>query len=180
MVRRVSSELEISVSAPARRPQAATLRCPAAARPISSGPAKWWSVERTSEEAVVVPTAGTTQPGPSEGPLARCAKRPATTVGLPNGLSTHSPFGAGQWTGSDAWIARQRSWHSGMRTIDCLGESRVRENRMHGLGRGDWGDRRPGEMEYAPGGKPTGLSPSASPDTPNQFPTSPGPEVVNR
>ena len=44
---------------------------------------------------------------------------------------------------------------------------------MHGLGRGDWGGRCPGEMEHAPEGKPTGLSPSAAPATPNQFPTSP-------
>ena len=94
--------------------------------------------------------------------------------GIAQGLSTHSPLGAGQRTVSDARVVHQRSWHSGMRTIDCLGESRVRENRMHGLGRGDWGGRRPGEMEYAPKGKPTGLSPSAAPATPNQFPTSPG------
>ena len=77
-------------------------------------------------------------------PRARCAKRPATTVGLPNGLSTHSPLGAGQRTGSDARIASQRPWHGGMRTIDCLGESRVREYRTQGLGRGDWGGRTPG------------------------------------
>ncbi len=93
--------------------------------------------------------------------------------GIAQGLSTHSLLGAGQRTGSDARVARQRPWHGGMRTIDCLGESRVRENRMHGLGRGDWGGRRSGEMEYAPEGKPKGLSPSAAPDTPNQFPTSP-------
>ena len=98
-----------------------------------------------------------------------------TTVGLSNGLSTHSPHGTGQRTGSDARVVRQRPWHGGMRTIDCLGESRVRENRMHGLGRGDWGGRRPGEMEHAPEGKLTGLSPSAVPTTPNQFPTSPLP-----
>ena len=93
--------------------------------------------------------------------------------GIAQGLSTHSHLGAGQRTGSDARVVHQRSWHGGMRTIDCLGESRVRENRMHGLGRGDWGGRRPGEMEYAPEGKPTGLSPSAAPATPSQFPTSP-------
>ena len=51
-------------------------------------------------------------------------------------------------TGSNAWIARQRWWHGGMQTIDCLGESRVRENRMHGSGRGDWGGRDPGEMDH--------------------------------
>ena len=95
--------------------------------------------------------------------------------GIAQGLSTHSLLGAGQRTRSDARVARQRSWHGGMRTIDCLGESRVRENRMHGLGRGDWGGRRPGEMEYALEGRPTGLSQSAAPTTPNQFPTSPPP-----
>ncbi len=35
-----------------------------------------------------------------------------------------------------------------MQTIDGLGESRVRENRMHGSGRGDWGGRDPGEMDH--------------------------------
>jgi len=40
---------------------------------------------------------------------------------------------------SDAWVTRQRRRHGGMRLIDCLGESRVRENRMHGSGRGEWG-----------------------------------------
>ena len=94
--------------------------------------------------------------------------------GIAQGLSTHSLLGAGQRTGSDASVARQRSWHGGIRTIDCLGENRVRES-MHGLGRWDWRGRRPGEMEYALEGRPTGLSPSAAPTTPNQFPTSPPP-----
>ena len=145
MARRLSPELERSVSTPAStRPQVASRRCPPATTSITSGPGKRRSVERKSEEAVVVMTTGTTEPGSSEGPLARCAKRPATTVGLLNELSTHSPLGAGQRTGTDARIASQRPWHGGMRTIDCLGESRVRENRTHGLGRGDWGGRTPG------------------------------------
>ena len=38
-------------------------------------------------------TTGTTEPGSSEGPLARCAKRPATTVGLPNGYPPTRPSG---------------------------------------------------------------------------------------
>jgi hypothetical protein len=93
--RRLSSELERSVSTPARtRPEVASLRCPAATTSITSDPGKRRSVERKSEEAVVVMTTGTTQPGSSEGPLARCAKRPATTVGLPTGLFTHLPLGA--------------------------------------------------------------------------------------
>ena len=35
-----------------------------------------------------------------------------------------------------AWVARQRRRHGGMRVIDCPGERRVRENRMHGVGGG--------------------------------------------
>jgi hypothetical protein len=44
-------EQERSVSAPATRPQGATLRRPVTVKPISGAPAKWWSVERKSEEA---------------------------------------------------------------------------------------------------------------------------------
>lgn len=39
-------------------------------------------------------------------------------------------------TGSGAWACRQRGWLRGMRLVDCLGESRMRENLMSGLGRG--------------------------------------------
>jgi hypothetical protein len=46
------TEQERPVSAPARWPQAADLRCPVAAKPISSDPAKWWNAERESEEAI--------------------------------------------------------------------------------------------------------------------------------
>jgi hypothetical protein len=61
MARRLSSELERSVSTPAStRPQVASLRCPAATTSITSGPGKRRSVERKSEEAIVVMTTGTT------------------------------------------------------------------------------------------------------------------------
>jgi hypothetical protein len=40
-----------------------------AALSITGDPGKWQAAERKSEGAVVVTTAGTTQPGPSEGPL---------------------------------------------------------------------------------------------------------------
>lgn len=44
--------------------------------PITGGPGKWQGAERKSEGAVVVLTAGTTQPGPSEGPLLhRCTTK---------------------------------------------------------------------------------------------------------
>ena len=36
---------------------------------ITGGPGKWQAAERKSEGVVVVTTIGTTQPGPSEGPL---------------------------------------------------------------------------------------------------------------
>src|SRR5688500_17497309 len=37
--------------------------------PITGVPGKWWAAERQSEGVVVVTTARTTQPRPSEGPL---------------------------------------------------------------------------------------------------------------
>jgi hypothetical protein len=43
---------------------------------ITGDPGKWQAVERESEGVVVVVTVGTTQPGPSEGPLVhRCATK---------------------------------------------------------------------------------------------------------
>jgi hypothetical protein len=43
---------------------------------ITGDPGKWRAAERESEGVVVVMTAGTTQPGPSEGPLLhRCTTK---------------------------------------------------------------------------------------------------------
>jgi hypothetical protein len=137
MVRRLSLELEISVSAPATRPQEANLWCPVTAKPISSDLAKWWSAERKSEEVVGVRTSGTAQPGPSEGPLARCAVQAVTTVGSPDGLVTHPPARAEEVYGPhrEAGVGRQRRGAAECGRSTAWGESRVRENRMHGLGR---------------------------------------------
>ena len=62
MVRRLSSELERSSSAPGLRAREAVLS-------ITGDPGKWQAAERKSEGVVVVTTAGTTQPCSSEGPL---------------------------------------------------------------------------------------------------------------
>ena len=49
--------------------------------PITGATGKWLTAERESEGAVVVTTAGTTQPGPSEGPLLhRCMSRLGGTL----------------------------------------------------------------------------------------------------
>jgi hypothetical protein len=45
------------------------LRGRVTALPITGDPGKWQAAERKSEGVVVVTTTGTTQPGPSEGPL---------------------------------------------------------------------------------------------------------------
>jgi hypothetical protein len=74
-------------------PRAATPRCPVAAKPISSDPAKRWSAERKSAGVTVVMMAGTTQPGRSEGPLARCVSRARTGCGIAEWLLTRPPEG---------------------------------------------------------------------------------------
>ena len=74
---------------------------------------------------------------PSKAPVAGCA------VGVPASVGTRG-FGP-QLAAARcelrsgiqiAWVARQRRRHGGMRVIDCPGERRVRENRMHGVGGG--------------------------------------------
>jgi hypothetical protein len=74
---------------------------------------------------------------PSKAPVAGCA------VGVPASVRTRG-FGP-QLAAARcelrsgiqiAWVARQRRWHGGMWVIDCPGERRVRENRMHGVGGG--------------------------------------------
>jgi hypothetical protein len=75
-------EQERSVSAPASDgSRVAVLECPAAAKPISGGPVKWWSVERRSEEAVVAMIGADNITRRSEGPLVRCATATAKTFG---------------------------------------------------------------------------------------------------
>ena len=74
---------------------------------------------------------------PSKAPVAGCA------VGVPASVRTRG-FGPQLAAARSelrsgiqiAWVARQRRWHGGMRVIDCPGERRVRENRMHGVGGG--------------------------------------------
>ena len=122
-----STERERSVSAPAfwvpgRRP--GTLR--EVAMPITGGPGKWWSAERKSEEGIVAMIGVDNITRRSEGPLARCAitQRPRPlrrSMSLAGRLGRH-----------------QHPWQGGMRPVDCLGESRVRENLTHGSGRGCW------------------------------------------
>jgi len=58
----------------------------------------------------------------SEGPPAGCAIATAKTLGR----------GALRVAG----VGRQPEWRRGMRSVDCPGESRMRENFMSGLGRG--------------------------------------------
>ena len=74
-------------------PRAANSRCPVAAKPISSDPAKRWSAERKSAGVVVVMMVGTTQPGRSEGPLARCVSRARKGCGIAEWLFTRPPEG---------------------------------------------------------------------------------------
>jgi hypothetical protein len=62
MVTGLSSELERSSSAPPCGGRVAAV-------PITGDPGKWQAAERKSEGVVVATTIGTTQPGPSEGPL---------------------------------------------------------------------------------------------------------------
>jgi hypothetical protein len=67
------TEQERSVSAPALWLRTAVPQCPVAAKPISGGPVKWWSVERKSEEGVVAVIGVDNITRRSEGPLAGCA-----------------------------------------------------------------------------------------------------------
>src|SRR5450755_786929 len=75
--------------------------------------------------------------GPSKAPVAGCAVRVSASVGMrglgPQLAAAPLELRAGMRI---AWVARQRRWHGGMRAIDCPGERRVRENRMHGVGGG--------------------------------------------
>jgi len=72
--------------------------------------------------------------GPSKAPVAGCAVRVSASVGMrglgPQLAAAPLELRAGMRI---AWVARQRRWHGGMRAIDCPGERRVRENRMHGV-----------------------------------------------
>lgn len=68
-----TAKQERSVLTPALWPQAASLRCPVTAKPISGRTVKWWSVERKSEEGVVAVIGADNITRRSEGPLARCA-----------------------------------------------------------------------------------------------------------
>ena len=121
------TERERSVSAPASRVpgcQPGALR--EVAKPITGRPGKWWNAERKSEEVVVAMIGADNITRRSEGPLARCAImqrprplwRPRSLVGRLG--------------------RRQHPWQGGMCPVDCLGESRVRENLTHGSGRGCW------------------------------------------
>ena len=85
-------------------------------------------------------TVGTTQPLPSEGPLSQvCVKTGGGSWDCRFGYSpTAVVDGDDPRTGGIAGIVGQGAWRHGMLAIDCLGESRVRENLTHGLGRGRW------------------------------------------
>ena len=73
--------------------------------PITGDPGKRQAAERESEGVVVVTTGGTTQPGPSEGPLLhRCTSRKggtlmsadksARSISQADGLDPFEPFNA--------------------------------------------------------------------------------------
>ena len=120
----VSTERERSVSAPALQVpgrQPGVLR--EVATPITGSPGKWWSVERKSEEVIRAMIGADNITRRSKGPLARCAikQRPRLEAAEEPRRSLGPTANA---------VA------SGMRPVDCLGESRVRENLMHGSGRG--------------------------------------------
>ena len=119
-----STEQERSVSTPAVWPQVANLGCPGMMKPITGNTGKWWSVERKSEEAVVATIGVDNRTRRSEGPLARCAIKQR-----PRLIAAEEP------RRSLGPIANAVA--CGMLSVDCLGESRVRENFMHGLGRGE-------------------------------------------
>jgi hypothetical protein len=94
------------------------------ATPITGGPGKWWSAERKSEEVVVAMIGVDNITRRSEGPLARCAIRQR-----PRLETAEEPRRSlGPMTNAVA---------SGMWSVDCLGESRVRENLIHGSRRGE-------------------------------------------
>jgi len=130
-----------------QRSRAATPWCPAAAKPISSDPAKWRSVERKSEGAVVATTDGTTQPAPSEGPLARCVEQAVTTVGLPWWLLTHPPM-ADQVhePQGEAWILGQRRGAAECRRSTAWGKA-VCGRTACTVWEGAAGEARPGPAE---------------------------------
>ncbi len=120
-----STERERSVSAPAFTApgcQSGALR--EVAIPITGSTGKWWSAERKSEEAVVAMIGVDNITRRSEGPLARCAiKQRPRLVRAEEPRRSLGPIA--------------NAVASGMPSVDCLGESRVRENLMHGLGRGE-------------------------------------------
>lgn len=93
----------------------------------------------------------------SEGPVARCALRPGKDCGIAH---RGSPLALlGRRTGTGAWARGQPGWQRGMPRVDCLGESRMRENFMSGLGRGRWKRTRcgqGGECRGRPGNCPAG------------------------
>ncbi len=120
IVRRGTGEVRLgaSIDGPGCRPG-----CLAAAKPISGSPVKWRSAERKSEKGVVAMIGVDNITRRSEGPLARCATATA---------KTRRGRGASRALGPVANPGGVR----GMRLVDCLGESRMRENLMSGLGRG--------------------------------------------
>ena len=74
---------------------------------------------------------------PSEGPVAGCAVGVAASARMrgfgPQLAAARLSCGLG--LGSLGWLANA-FWQGGMWVIDCPGERRVRENRMHGVGGG--------------------------------------------
>ena len=125
MCAQFGTERERSVSAPASMAsgrQPGVLR--EVATPITGSPGKWWSAERKSEEAIVAMIGVDNITRRSEGPLAR--RRPR------NGQDRVAVEEPRRSLGPVA-----NAVAGGMRPVDCLGESRVRENFMHGSGRGE-------------------------------------------
>lgn len=102
---------EIRLGTGSERPRVANPRCPVAAKPISSDPAKRRSAERKSEGAIGSWDGVDDITRQSEGPLAGCASRTRTAAGLLRRDRGHSPAHrevARSSTGIDAWVVRQR------------------------------------------------------------------------
>ena len=121
----LSTERERSVSAPASRPQAATLGAPGSGETYNRQHREGVECRaevgggRSSDDRQDNTTCR------SQGPPARCAV-------------TQRPRPRAEEPRRSLWISRQHFWQGGMWLVDCLGESRVRENFMHGSGRGCW------------------------------------------
>jgi hypothetical protein len=143
-------------------PRAAVPRCPVAAKPISSDPAKRWSAERKSAGAIrsVEGRDNITRPE-RRAPSQVCVQTEEGPRDCLTGCTPAHRTVARPMPRRGRLDHRPTQWRRGMPVIDCLGERRMRENLTSGAGRGRWKRNaghggRPWPPEMRARGKPRG------------------------